>query len=186
MERTAIFIDGAYLDKMLEYGFGRARIDYARFVSELGNGRTMLRSYYYHCPPYISQEPTPEEIRRLESKERFFRALSNIPRFQVRLGKLVFRGNNENKRPIFIQKLVDVMLSVDMVQLSATKQINSVILVAGDNDFIPAIEATKKLGVLVSLVHGPPINFPTSHNEIWQIADERKEISQNLIEKVKI
>jgi len=185
MGKTAIFIDGAYLDKILEYGFGRTRIDFERFVAEIGDG-SMLRSYYYHCRPYVSQEPTPEETQRFEAKERFFRALGNIPRFQVRLGRLVFRGNNENGRPIFIQKLVDVMLSVDMVQLSATRQINRVILVAGDNDFLPAIEATKRLGVLVSLLHGPPINgFSSSHNDLWQASDERKEIGQQLIQRIK-
>ncbi len=185
MNRTAIFIDGAYLDKILEYCFDRTRIDFDKFVSVIG-GDSILRAYYYHCPPYVSPEPTDEEIARMQAKERFFRALSNIPRFQIRLGKLVFRGNNDQGYPIFIQKLVDVMLSVDMVQLSATRQINRVILVAGDNDFLPAVEAVKQLGVLVSLLHGPGFRGGgVSHNELWKTADERREIDLSLIEKIR-
>jgi len=184
MERTAIFIDGAYLDKVLERNFNKARIDFEKFIDAIGSG-SILRTYYYHCPPYSPSDPTPEEQQRLRSKEGFFRALSNIPRFQVRLGRLVFRGNTEQGRPIFIQKLVDVMLSVDMVQLSATKQINKVMLVAGDNDFLPAVRAIKRLGVLVSLLHGPPMrNHSPQQNELWQTSDERREIDSDLIDSV--
>jgi len=71
------------------------------------------------------------------------------------------------------------MLGVDLVQLSATKQINTAILLAGDSDFVPAIEVAKQHGVLVELWHGPRsgAGHTTVHNELWSECDEREEIT---------
>jgi uncharacterized LabA/DUF88 family protein len=185
MERTAVLIDGAYLDKVLTGAFQQARIDFEKLVSHTTKNKKLLRAYYYHCPPYMSQEPTEEEKARYANKQRFFTALSNIPQFQVQLGKLVYRGQDRSGNPIFVQKLVDVMLSVEMVQLAATRQISHVVLVGGDNDFIPAVKAAKQLGILVSLYHGPPIDgYPTVNNQLWGICDERSEISQDLVDSI--
>jgi len=74
--------------------------------------------------------------------------------------------------------MVDVLLSVDLVRLSAKGQITDVAIVAGDSDFIPAIEATKNEGVSVWLFHG---NHP--HNALWNIADERIRLTQNFLDK---
>ena len=46
---------------------------------------------------------------------------------------------------IFKQKMVDVLLSVDLVRLSWSKQIQAAILVAGDSDYVPAVEAAEML-----------------------------------------
>lgn len=186
LDRTAIFIDGAYFDKLLELEFNRARVDFGLLVKELAPNDNVFRTYYYHCPPYVSNVPTEEESRRMESKERFFSALSSLPRFQVRLGKLVYRGTDTNDRPIFIQKLVDIMLGVDLVQLAATRQITRAVIVAGDSDFVPAIEAAKLQGVLLSLYHGPSRGGNSSvHRELWDACDERFEIKQELVDAVR-
>lgn len=154
VDRSVVFLDGGYIDKLLEDHFNRQRIDYGAFVSEIAASSNIVRTYYYHCPPYQSNPPTEEERERLSRKQAFFNALSRLNRFQLRLGKLEKRGE-ENGRPLFVQKRVDIMLGVDMVQLAATRQIQKAILVAGDSDLLPAVEATKQLGVVVSLWHGP-------------------------------
>ena len=41
-------------------------------------------------------------------------------------------------RKIFEQKGIDTLLSIDMVNLAATKQVSNIILLAGDSDYIPA------------------------------------------------
>jgi len=183
VDRTAIFIDGAYLDKLLDHEFGRARIDYGAFAKQLAQGPEMLRTYYYHCPPYQNNPPTEDERRRTSSKNRFFTALSSLSRFQVRLGKLAFRGLNQQGAPIFVQKRVDIMLGVDMVQLAATRQITRAVLLAGDSDFVPALEIVKQHGVLVVLWHGPrgPMNNNTVHHELWDAADDRFVLTRALL-----
>lgn len=151
MSRTAVFIDGAYLDKVCEIHFSKARMDYRRFVEMAVGDEELLRAYYYHCLPYISQRPSPEDEVRVRKKERFFSAISKIPRFEVRLGKLAFRGRTQSGKPIFIQKSVDVMMAVDMIQIAATKRVDHIVVIAADSDFIPAIKAVKEYGVMTTL-----------------------------------
>lgn len=179
MERCAIFVDGGYISKLLQNNFGRARLDYGKFSTHLATGSDLLRTYFYDCPPFQSSHPTQDEAQRFASKERFFSSLSRLPRYQVRLGKLERRGNP----PIFTQKRVDILLGVDMVELAATRQIQRAILVAGDSDFVPAIEAVKRHGVLTVLWHGPHVRGPgnTVHDELWDQFDERFELSQPVI-----
>jgi uncharacterized LabA/DUF88 family protein len=179
MSRVAIFIDGGYLEKLLINQFAGARVDFAKLAATLADSRDILRTYYYHCPPYQSSTPTPEESKRYSQREKFFYSIGQLPRFHVRLGQLAYRGMDALGKPIFQQKRVDIMLGVDLVQLSATKQINTAILLAGDSDFVPAIEVAKQHGVLVELWHGPRKGSGTTtvHNELWSECDERKEIT---------
>lgn len=105
MSRAAVFIDGAYLDHLLKDEFGRPPVDFASLVNRLAGTRELLRSYYYDCLPYQSREPTPDERSRFSNRQRFHHAIGKIPRFQVRLGKLEFRGMRSGK-PQFEQKRV--------------------------------------------------------------------------------
>ena len=187
INRTAIFIDGTYLNKLLEREFGRARIDYHLLAKHLAGDSEILRTYYYHCPPHQSSPPTEEEAARARSSEQFFTALRRLPRFEVRLGKLAYRGQDHDGRPIFIQKRVDIMLSVDLVRLAATSQITQAVLLAGDSDFLPAVEVAKNHGVLMSLCHGPTRQpgSNTVHHELWSGCDERHELTMNIIDTLR-
>lgn len=185
MERAAIFIDGAYLDKTLQFEFSQVRIDFGLLSERMAGRASVLRTYYYHCPPYMSMEPTPDERVRADAKDRFFSALARLPRFQLRLGKLVRRGEDRDGRPIFVQKLVDIMLGVDLVQLAATRQISQAVLLVGDSDFLPAIEVAKQLGVMVVLWHGPMSANGSVHRDLWESCDERHEITQGVIDDLR-
>ena len=101
MGRIAIFIDGAYLQYMLKDEFNSPKICFEKLVNRMAGGREVLRSYYYDCEPYQSNPPTAEEKERFGRAQRFHYALDQIPRFQVRLGKLEFRGHNAEGKPLF-------------------------------------------------------------------------------------
>ena len=187
MDRCAIFIDGAYVDKLFHNHLGGVRVDYGKLSALLSTGSNLLRTYYYHCLPYQSSPPTVEERSRFSSAEKYMTALSRLPRFQVRLGKLEFRGQQADGSKIFAQKRVDILLGVDMVELAATHQISKAILVAGDSDFLPAIEVVKRHGVLTVLWHGTRGGHgrqSTCHNDLWDMCDERFEIDANIATKV--
>lgn len=142
MDRSAIFVDGAYLDKLFQHHLGGTRVDHAKLAQHISNGTDLLRTYYYHCLPYQSSPPSAEERQRFSSAERYMAALSRLPRFQVRLGKLEYRGAKQDGSPIFAQKRVDILLGVDMVELAATRQIGRAILVAGDSDSYPRLRSS--------------------------------------------
>lgn len=187
MDRCAIFIDGAYVDKLFQNHLGGVRVDHGKLAQHISAGSDLLRTYYYHCLPYQGSPPTPDERQRFANAERFMAALSRLPRFQVRLGKLEYRGSKHDGSPIFAQKRVDILLGVDMVELSATRQINRAILVAGDSDFLPAIEVVKRHGVLTVLWHGTRGGHgrqSTCHNDLWDMCDERFEIDATVANAV--
>ena len=115
--RVAIFIDGAYLDHVLRNEFKDARIDYEALSKELAGDSDVLRTYYYHCPPYQGNPPTQDERDRYAAQRKFYTALERLPRFSVRLGRLAYRGDDAAGRPKFEQKRVDILLGVDMVLL---------------------------------------------------------------------
>ena len=177
--RVAIFIDGAYLDYVLRDEFQNARIDYGAFSRSLSGDSEILRTYYYHCPVYQGNPPTSAESSRYASQRAFFTSLEGLPRYSVRLGRLALRFDQNGLRR-FEQKRVDILLGVDLVQLSAKQNIQEAILVAGDSDFIPALVAAKSEGVLVKLFHGD-----SPHNELWREADERVRLDQTLIDSVR-
>ncbi|MEK7996446.1 MAG: NYN domain-containing protein [Planctomycetota bacterium] len=176
MGRCAILIDGAYLEKVRENDFAGTRVDFEKLGDELAGSMERLRTYYYNCMPYTGNPPTPEERGRLASMDSFISVLKRLPRFQVRLGKLQRIGNQ------FKQKRVDIWMAVDLVRMSANRQIEKAILITGDSDLVPAIEAARDSGVVVSLYYSPNAR----HDELLQACDERYEITRSLIDKVKL
>ena len=178
-DRAAIFIDGAYLEYVLKDEFKGASIDFSSLSRAMAENADILRTYYYHCPPYQGNPPTQEERERYSARRSFYTALDRLPRFAVRLGRLEFRGLGPDGRPRFEQKRVDILLGVDMVQLAAKGQIQQAILLAGDSDFIPAVTVAKAEGVLVRLFHGN-----SCHSDLWQEVDERIKFDQTFIDSV--
>ncbi|HSU15318.1 NYN domain-containing protein [Longimicrobium sp.] len=179
MGQTAIFVDGGYFDRVSR-DCGSPRIDFGKLATELSRPDDLLRTYYYHCLPYMSPVPTPEEEERYAGKQRFFSALNRLNRFEVREGKLEYRGTDrESNRPIFEQKRVDIYLGVDLVMLAVKQRIHRAILITGDSDFLPAIRAAKNEGVLIHLFHGTGPQQP--HRDLWEEADDRTVITPDLL-----
>ena len=141
--RVAIFIDGAYLQHVLRDEFASAQIDFQALSDTLAGGSDILRSCYYDCPAYQSDPPTEEERTRYRAQRAFFDWLDKLPRYAVRLGRLERRRDAQGEYR-FEQKRVDILLGVDMVQLAAKRAIQEAVLVAGDSDFIPAVEQPSK------------------------------------------
>ena len=177
--RVAIFIDGAYLDHVMKDEFGGMRLDYAALSKRLAGDSDILRSYYYHCPPFQSNPPTQDERERYATQRKFFTTLDRLPRYTVRLGRLARRGVDKQGKPRYEQKRVDILLGVDMVQLAAKQAIQEAVLLAGDSDFIPAVSAAKSEGVLIRLFHGEK-----PHSDLWQEVDERTRIDKAFVDSV--
>lgn len=173
-DRAAVFIDGAYLTKILDVDFGKPKIDLAGFSEILCGDYERLRTYYYNCMPYQSSPPTDEERRRFASMDKFVYTLRKLPRFEVKLGRLGCVGGE------FVQKRVDIALAADLVRLSCGRMIQKAVLVTGDSDFLPAIEAAKEAGVLVTLYY----SRSSIHDELLSAVDESAVIDQELISKV--
>jgi len=163
MRRIAVFIDGAYLDAIANQEQQR-RADLSILSERVAGGIEILRTYYYDAPPYQSDPPTADEIERTAAKDKRFARLEQLPNFTVRRGACVKRGGT------YIQKMVDVLLVCDLLQLSFKKLITHAALVTGDSDFVPAIRIAKDEGVQIWLYHGRSLR---RGSDLWQIADRR-------------
>ena len=105
----------------------------------------------------------------------------------MREGRLTFRGHDSQGKPIFQQKRTDLLLGLDFALISGKHQITHAALIAGDSDFIPAVDVAKQEGIVVCLFHGPLKNSrgqSTYAQELWDAADVRFEISQDLMNRV--
>jgi len=195
MAKLAIFMDGGYVDKLAEEEF-QMRVDYQKLVDRLVtvvSSKThepvdLFRTYYYHCLPFQSSVPTPEEQTRYSQKRKFFEALRNLPRFTVREGRLA-RVFDESGHPIFQQKRVDLLLGLELALLSGKHQITHAAIIAGDSDLLPAFEVAKQEGVSVWIFHGPRRSRkegrPTFADELRLAADERLEIDASFMQQVR-
>lgn len=153
MGQIAVFIDGAYLDRICESGGTRVRIDHEALVSRVCADHTLFRAYYFDSPPFQSNPPTEDERRRMSEKQSFFAHLERLPRFKVRQGTCV-RRYDQNGRLFYQQKGVDVHLAVDLVRVALRDRVSDIALVTGDADLIPAINVAVDEGIIVHLYHG--------------------------------
>ena len=180
-KESAIFIDGAYLFYLLRDEFAGTRIDYEALAKTLSEETDLLRTYYYSSLPYQSSPPTRQESERYASARNFLSGLRLRQRYTVRLGRTERRGFRADGSPIFEQKRVDILLAVDLVKLSADGHIKQAIVIAGDSDFIPAIDAAKSEGVIVKPYHGA-----SPHYELLEEVDEHYFIDQALVDSVRM
>jgi uncharacterized LabA/DUF88 family protein len=94
----------------------------------------------------------------------------------MRFGKL-----RKNRDGTFEQKRVDILLAVELVRLSWSHQIGHAVIVTGDSDFVPAIEAAKDAGVITTLYY----SRRAVHDELLTSVDERYEMDDVFIEKIR-
>lgn len=175
-DKAAVFIDNGYLARVLKQDFGEPRVDYLRLSETMCADFQRFRTCFYYCMPYQGPRPTQMERTRTSQADAFFYNLRNLPRFEVRLGRLIRTSTDP---PRYEQKGVDVLLSVDLVRLSWSKTIDKAILVTGDSDFVPAVQAAKDAGVIVELFSSRKQHLS---DELYQVCDERHVINEALVQ----
>jgi uncharacterized LabA/DUF88 family protein len=137
-DRIMIFVDGSNLYHSLKNYFRRTDIDIGKFCQKLLEKRRLVRIYYYNARVGLREEP-----ERYHDQQKFFAGIDAIPYCELRLGRLVY--NNWPAAPPY-EKGVDIQLATDMITHSYKNNYDTAILVAGDNDFVGAIQAVKDNG----------------------------------------
>jgi uncharacterized LabA/DUF88 family protein len=134
-----IFIDGSNMYHSLKAYFKRTDIDLGCFSDKILDKRRLVRMYYYNAVVGKVEEP-----ERFKDQEKFFKSVAAIPYTELRLGRLVYTNQWPNSPPF--EKGVDVQLATDMITHAFKNNYDVAILVAGDNDFVGAIQAVKDNG----------------------------------------
>ncbi|MEM0134631.1 MAG: NYN domain-containing protein [Thermoplasmatales archaeon] len=159
-----IFIDGMHLQHVLD-NLNVKGIDFEKFSDKLANNKRS-RTYFFDALPF-NKENKP-------GKEKFLSKLNYLKSFQVEQGYVKMESIKCEccgcDVGVVRQKKVDVLLATRLVERSLeTKRL---VLVAGDADFVPAIEVAKRKAK-VALAYLPGI---TAH-QLIQTADEKIELS---------
>jgi uncharacterized LabA/DUF88 family protein len=134
-----IFIDGSNMYHSLKAYFKRTDIDLGCFSKKLTGPRRLVRIYYYNAAVGKIEEP-----ERYKDQQKFFSSVAAIPYMELRLGRLVYTSAWPSSPPY--EKGVDVQLATDMLTHAFKNNYDSAILVAGDNDFVGALQAIKDNG----------------------------------------
>ncbi|WP_455143082.1 NYN domain-containing protein, partial [Candidatus Hodarchaeum mangrovi] len=164
---AAVIFDGSYWNT-IRRELGMLEVDLTLLSEALCSPSYRLRSYYFDGKD--------------NQRQSFHDGLQFLPRFEVILGDVVERQSEcphcHKEIVSREQKRVDVQLAVQMVHLATSRQVDMIVLVAGDRDFIPSLEIAKYAGVVVRLVHGPKI---TTSTDLRFHADETFELTQNYL-----
>ncbi len=137
-DRVMIFIDGSNLYHSIKNFFKRTDIDMGKLSNKLLDKRRLIRIYYYNAKVGLKEEP-----ERYRDQQAFFASVSAIPYCELRLGRLVYI-NWPNTPPF--EKGVDIQLATDMITHSFKNNYDVAVLVAGDNDYVGALQSVKDNG----------------------------------------
>ncbi len=137
-ERVMMFIDGSNLYHSLKGFFKRTDIDIGKFCQKLLGRRRLIRIYYDNAR--VGRQEEPERYR---DQQAFFDSVSAIPYCELRLGRLVY-SNWPNSPPY--EKGVDVQLTTDLLTHAFKNNYDVSVLIAGDTDFVGALQAVKDNG----------------------------------------
>lgn len=166
---TYIFIDGGYLRsrhaEITQKWFGLdAKINFPaviRRLTALSGGVVWFpvdraiqaddeesKSFYYDClDEERRQDESETDFRtRIEKQNALIENIREVDGCHIRLGAL--KGSRKIRR----QKEVDILLAVDMMAHAAQRNMTKVVLLAGDQDFKPAVESLVQLGIYVHIV----------------------------------
>jgi uncharacterized LabA/DUF88 family protein len=143
-------------------------------VGQLVLGRTSRREFRIAAEPLIrallarATTTTPGELLRMywydAARDRVptveQRQIATLPHVKVRLGNLNSAGQ---------QKGVDAQLRQDLEELARHRAVTDVVLLAGDEDMVPAVEAAQAYGVRVH-VWGiePPYGGNQAERLVWE------------------
>ncbi len=118
----------------------------SKHADELVRGE-LLRVYWYDAAR--DRVPTIDQ-----------RVIAQLPQVKLRLGNLNARGQ---------QKGVDAQIRADMEALARHRAITDAVLVAGDEDMVPAVEAAQAYGVRVHLWGiEPPYGTNQAERLVWE------------------
>src|SRR6266436_5411106 len=159
LSRYAIMVDVGYIyasaGELLFSAASRReyRVDADRLISALIRQADdhvrgqLLRVYWYDAAR--DRVPTFDQ-----------RVIAQMPLVKLRLGNLNARGQ---------QKGVDAQIRADMEALARHRAITDAVLVAGDEDMVPAVEAAQAFGVRVHLWGiEPPFGTNQAERLVWE------------------
>ena len=147
------------------------------YNDESSRDDTLYRIFYYDCPPLTKKAHYPVSKRAIDFskteqskfREHLFKSLRSKRKLALRLGYLsdngswkihpramkdLLKGSREWKdlkdsdfQYDIRQKAVDSRIAVDIASLAFKSQVDRIVLIAGDADFVPASKLARREGI---------------------------------------
>jgi uncharacterized LabA/DUF88 family protein len=136
-----VFIDGNNLYFGLKKNIGNYNLNYQKFIQRVIGDFELVRAYFYTA---LFRKDDNEML--FNSQQKFLTYLQEVPYLQVTTGRIEKRGET------LVEKGVDVNLAVDLVRFAARRLYDVAIIVTGDGDYAPAVNAVKDMGLHVENV----------------------------------
>lgn len=111
---------------------------------------------------------------------QFIKKLQVKDYIAIRKGKIVYRGLDSQKKPIFIQKQVDMLLGLDIAYVAYKRLADRALILTVDTDIIPAMKTARIDGLQVIWGCCPDVQNDPSH-DLKKHADFIREIPFNSI-----
>lgn len=142
-----------------------------------GESFDLYRILYYDCLPYDKKQQNPVTKKTIdfaktdqyEFQLKFFEELKKKRKIALRLGVLEDRKrwiikptktkellsktisiddlSEDDVQFDFNQKRVDIMIGLDVASMALKKQVDQIILISGDSDFVPAAKLARREGI---------------------------------------
>ena len=137
----------------------------------------LYRIFYYDCLPYDKKQHNPVTGKAVDFSKtdqykfqiQFLEELKRKRKVALRLGILEDRKRwiirpNKTKELLagkisvkdlmeddvvfdFVQKRVDIKIGLDIASMAIKKQVDQIILISGDSDFVPASKLARREGI---------------------------------------
>ncbi|GAB4277028.1 MAG: NYN domain-containing protein [Coriobacteriia bacterium] len=202
-KKVAVLLDGGFVIKRLrhfldgEYPEASQVLEFAQRC--VRDDEELFRIYYYDCPPFDGVSVNPVSGEEVDfSKTSIFEKLQRLQRelavseyVAFRKGVLILNGWRLNRyrakqlaknnralqaddfEPDLEQKRVDMKIGLDVAWMAIKGIVDSVILVAGDTDIVPAMDFARQQGMRVILV---PMENPYLSESMLEHSDEVREV----------
>src|SRR5947207_2301176 len=143
--KVAIFFDGQNFYRSLTRYEDSLRVDYDRLAAwitqQVGGPSALFSGAYYYVGLSADAPPAVEGfLKGLELRPGYF--VKREPRVR-RSGRCPHCGAEYEYST---EKRVDTSLVADLIQYAASGAFDAAVLVSGDDDFVPAVEAVNALG----------------------------------------
>lgn len=165
------------------YDFTRAFVD--------PNTDDLIRIFFYHAEPYgeVVKLPVSNNVYDFKTspqyinKKNFLSRLALKDHVAIRRGKTILSGwilkdsiiqkfqqnpaytvIDDDYKPNIQQKGVDIKIGLDVAWISEHNEIEKIILITADSDFVPAMKFARREGVQIVLGQYKPYIARLSHD----------------------
>ena len=176
------FVDGGYLRaRAQEWGLDAPNPrNLAARLADSTQVQTMAFDPSRHPNALLGRvsyyDALPNDARETPDLEQYWKAIEVLP--DVHLGFGALKG----LKPKVRQKGVDVLMAVDMLVGAFSDLFDIALLLAGDADFVPAVEEVKRRGVMVVLA----ASKTSVADELLRASDRFIEITSSAFDPMRV